>query len=71
MSDGSAVSGGLSNMSMWVTFKDKDDVTRIMLRSRCKRDPYCKWSILVDDELNDGLLEVIFTKHPYDEIFGS
>lgn len=68
MSD-SAVSGGLSNMSLWVTFKDIYDVTRVVLRSRCSRNTYHEYAVVVDAGTEDE--ESIPTRLTYNQIFES
>lgn len=66
MSD-NAVSGGLSNMSMWVTFKDIYDVTHVVLRSRCSRNLFHERAVLLDAGTKDETS--IPTHLTYNEIF--
>ena len=66
----SPVSGGLSNMSAWVTFEDLHGTTRIFRRDRCSpslsegRQGCC---VVVEDDR--GIRIPVYTKLTYDEIF--
>lgn len=62
------VSGELNSMSSWVTFKDRDGVTHVVLREHMRRNPYEMFEVLVDDGLHR---KPIRTELSYDEIMGS